>query len=65
VDKITNIRYGKLGKILFDFRGIVIAIDEPRDVLLVGFNDAVAAKWIRSNYGFLLASVPNSKDREA
>lgn len=51
---ITNIRYGELGKILFDYNGRTIAIKEPADVLLVGFNDQAAATWIRTNYGYLL-----------
>jgi hypothetical protein len=53
--KISNIRYGKrLGTIEFECAGTSYVITEPSDVLLVGFNDELAAQWIAKNYGFLL-----------
>jgi len=33
--EITNIRYGKLGEIKFDFRGKTYSLEEPEDVILV------------------------------
>ena len=55
-DRITGIRYGKLGTILFEYAGRTITISEPIDVLLVGY-DVPASKWIANHYGFLLANV--------
>jgi hypothetical protein len=59
--EIHNLRY--LGeKIAFDFRGHVITIREPLDVLLVDEGEP-AQRWIARNYGFLLACLsPASRD---
>jgi len=54
---ITNIRYGELGKVLFDYNGITIAIKEPEDVILVGPYGDAAERWIQERYGYLLGSV--------
>jgi hypothetical protein len=51
---ITHIRYGELGKILFDCNGATITIREPADVILVGADPAAAARWITDRYGMLL-----------
>lgn len=52
---ISNIRYSTLGKIKFDCEGITFSIAEPSDgTILVGTNPALAAKWIRSHYSYLL-----------
>jgi len=48
--QITNIRYGKPGEILIDYKGMTLPIIEPVDVLLVGYNDKAAARWIASKY---------------
>ena len=53
---IANVRYGVPGKILFDYRGNTIAIREPADVLLVGY-DEPAKHWLARNFGFLLSAI--------
>jgi len=55
--QITNVRYGELGKILFDFAGETIAIKEPIDVILVGQDPNLVQNWIFSHYGFLLSAL--------
>ena len=57
--QVQNIRYGKLGKILFDYNGVVCAIREPSDVLLVGTNEQAARSWIETRYGLFLACIGN------
>ena len=52
--EITNIRYGEPGKILFDFSGETHTIKEPIDVILVGTDIKLAAKWIWDKYSWLL-----------
>ena len=51
---ITNIRYGDIkgdtGTILFNYRGATHSIPEPMDVLLVGWDDTQAARWIANKY---------------
>ena len=54
---ITDIRYGKPGKIEFKCAGQDCTIKEPSDVLLVGYDDKLAALWIAKNYNFLLATL--------
>ncbi len=64
MNTIQNIRYGPLGKILFDVEDDrsepgwcirTFTIKEPKDVLLVDTgNDAAATKWIRARYGYLI-----------
>jgi hypothetical protein len=49
---ITNIRYGALGKILFDLNGKTIVIKEPKDVLLVGWPNA--DKWLLKHFKDLI-----------
>ena len=64
--EIINVRWGPIvssdgtayGTIMFDFKGILCRIAEPRDVILVGFPDA--NKWIAVNYGFLLSHLPET-----
>lgn len=56
MNEISNIRYGELGRILFDFSGKTIAIQEPIDVLLVGL-DKKASRWIVKKYGYLLKAL--------
>lgn len=54
--RISLIRYGKPGKVLFNYAGHCIAIKEPRVIMLVG--SVGAAKWIADAYGPLLAVLP-------
>jgi hypothetical protein len=52
---ISHIRYGaRMGTIEFECSGAHYVIAEPKDVLLVGFDDAKAAQWIAQRYSFLL-----------
>jgi hypothetical protein len=44
--QITNIRYGKLGEIKFDFRGKTQILKEPEDVILVGSQNILAQMYI-------------------
>jgi len=44
--QITNIRYGKLGEIKFDFRGNTYSLEEPEDVILVGSPNILAQNYI-------------------
>jgi hypothetical protein len=44
--EITNIRYGKLGEIKFDFRGKTETLKEPEDVILVGSKNILAQMYI-------------------
>lgn len=44
--QITNIRYGKLGEIKFDFRGKSYSLQEPEDVILVGSPNILAQMYI-------------------
>jgi hypothetical protein len=44
--QITNIRYGKLGEIKFDFRGKPYSLKEPEDVILVGSPNILAQRYI-------------------
>ena len=63
--KVTNVRYGKLGKVLFEHGGVTHTIKEPSDVLLVGVENEedpelkelwenAADRWIHKHYGYLL-----------
>jgi len=45
-NQITNIRYGKLGEIKFDFRGKTETLKEPEDVILVGSQNILAQIYI-------------------
>ncbi len=36
----SNIRYGKPGFILFEFKNITYQVKEPRDIMPVGYGDA-------------------------
>jgi len=44
--EITNIRYGKIGEILFDFRRKTYSLREPEDVILVGSPNILAQRFI-------------------
>lgn len=44
--EITNIRYGKIGEIRFDFRGKTYSLKEPEDVILVGDPNILAQIYI-------------------
>jgi hypothetical protein len=44
--EITNIRYGKLGEIEFDFRGKTHSLKEPEDAILVGSPNILAQNYI-------------------
>lgn len=63
--EVHSIRYGKPGKLLFNFREKQIAIREPTDVLLVG-SSPLAAVWIARRYAILLACItrPTTRLRE-
>lgn len=52
---ISNIRYGEVGKIFFDFRGITLTIKEPSNLLLVGYDGA--SLYLAECYGFLLQTL--------
>jgi hypothetical protein len=54
VQIIKNIRYAHDGKIAFDYKGNTIKIREPIDIILVGIDESLAAKWIFKHYGYLL-----------
>ncbi len=43
--KVTNVRYGEPGKILFDIDGVIHETQEPIDVLPVGYSVEAANKW--------------------
>ena len=38
--QISNVRYGKLGEILFEFKGETYRAKEPNDVMPVGYGEA-------------------------
>ena len=63
-DEIQAIRYAEPGKIAFTFRGKVIKIKEPQDILLVGFNPEVARRWLSYRYAFILQMLPTIRLRE-
>ena len=44
-DRVSNIRYGEPGTILFDFDGETYAAPEPVDVMPVGAPELAQKKW--------------------
>jgi len=62
-DEIVNIRYGDPGRILFDFRCVEVVICEPMDMLLVGFDPILAARWIADRYGYFLVHIGSGKGK--
>ena len=54
---ISNIRYGELGKIVFDYKGVEITIKEPDDVMLVDSPLPEASRWIWDKYKLMLKAI--------
>jgi hypothetical protein len=44
--EITNIRYGELGEIRFDFRGKTATMAEPKEIVIVGVKGEYPKRFI-------------------
>jgi hypothetical protein len=44
--EITNIRYGELGEIRFDFRGKTATMAEPKELVIVGVKGEYPKRFI-------------------